>query len=238
MIRARSAILASALTLAFSLSGCAGSAGSEPGGDPGATPPDESVGSTTEAWTVGLPGTSGLTPGPSVVVSGCKFTVGTAVKTGTLPPQRVVYVQKSAVFRGSCPSKKGFTSIGSSYGTPGLSIAKHPTWPFIAASFTYKSTPSGEAHQLASIAQVSFGTGAILRTTGLAAMSPGINQPQLGNIQSMALAIDADGNLSATGAYDGVLPGATGSGSSYTAVWTDFIWDITPSPAPSSIVLF
>ncbi len=238
MIRSRSAILASTLALAFSLVGCAGNAGSEPGGDPAATLPDESVGTTTEAWTVGLPGTSGLTPGPSVVVSGCRFTVGTAVKTGTLPPQRVVYVQKSAASRGSCTGKKGFTAIGSSFGTPGLSIAKHPTWPFIAASFTYRSTPSGEAHQLAGIAQVSFGTGAILRTAGLAAMSPGPNQPQLGNIQSMALAIDASGDLGATGAFDGLLPGATGSGSSYTATWTDFIWDVTPSPAPSSIVLF
>ncbi len=241
MIRTKTMILASLAAMSVAAIGC--SAADSTGTGPSATDPgakslagDESVGSTAEAWTATVP-TSGLTPVASVVVNGCTFTVGYGPKTGTLPPQNLVYVQKTGVSRISCPSARGFTAIGSTYGTPSLSITKHPSWPFIIASYTTKGTPSGEAHTLVGIAQVSFGTGAILRTAGLAAMSPGISQPQLGNVTSAALSLDASGNLTATGAFNGVIPGATGSGSSYTAVWANFIWDVTPNP-PATITLF
>jgi hypothetical protein len=233
-------IFASIAALPLFLLGCG--ADSQTGTDPQA-PADseaegESVGSTTEAWTASLPaGSSGATPAASVIVSGCRFTVGHALQSGSLPPKTIAYVQKTALVPGSCPSKLGYTVIGSTYGATSLSIAKHPTWPFIIASYTYRSTPSGEAHTHLGIAQVSFGIGAVMRTTGLSAMAPSASEPWKGNVTSGALSINAAGDLTSTGTFDGVIPGSTGAGSHYTATWRDFIWDWTPGPAPTSVVL-
>ena len=168
--------------------------------------------------------------GDSVKARGCTFTIGTGVEAPPFPPLYVAFVR---VTGNPHQCTHDDIVLGTSYATPSVAITVgHGD---VVADWTSKSTPSGEAHTQLFIAEIAPQSGAIVKQTELAAMSPDILHPQLGNVWNGAL--DVRGNaLVVTGDKDGIIPGETGSGDHYMATYARFF--DTSATAPTSVVAY
>jgi hypothetical protein len=130
----------------------------------------------------------------------------------------------------------GYQILGNpGYALANLAIAKAPN-NTIAAGYTYKSTPSGEAHQAATYCGLSGADLSVRVCDGLAARAP-LGFPNLGNIETLGLAFSGD-DLLVTGTKNGIIDGAIGpsGASNYEATYLGFDTATTPSGASSVIV--
>jgi hypothetical protein len=157
----------------------------------------------------------------SGVSRGCTFSVSSRQKPGTLPPQYEIVVTRVA--SSTCAWGDGSVVLGSTYNSPSLSLAANDLG--VAASFTYKGTPSGSAAIFVYVDHVAPDTLSIVRSTGLGAMNTGY----AGYVYSGALSILSDGTtLEVRGTKSGTIPGEIGSGSNYIATYPDFFTSTTP----------
>ncbi|QRO00532.1 hypothetical protein JRI60_16590 [Archangium violaceum] len=163
----------------------------------------------------------------SGVSRGCTFYVSSQQKPGTFPPQYEVRVNRVA--SSTCAWGGGSVVIGTTYNSPSLSLAANDLG--VAASFTYKGTPSGSAAVVVYVDHVAPDTLSIVRTTGLGAMNPGY----AGYVYGGELSILSDGTtLEVRGTKSGTIPGETGGGSNYTATYPDFFTSTTPPTVVAS----
>jgi hypothetical protein len=149
----------------------------------------------------------------SGISRGCTFSVSYTQRQGTLPPIYDIYLHRAAR---ACPWGKASVLLASSSNYPPyLSLAANDLG--VAVSYTYKATFSGSSPSFLGIQHVSPETMTTVRSTGLAPLFG------RGFIYSGDLSIAADGTtLIVTGTKSGVIAGETGSGSNYTATYTDF----------------
>jgi hypothetical protein len=165
-----------------------------------------------------------VTLGDSVKARGCTFTIATGVNAPPFPPVYVAFVRVTGN-----PHQCSHDDIvlGTSYSQPSIAItAAHGD---VVVDWTSKSTPSGEAHTQLFIAEIAPGNATVVKQTELAAMSPDILHPQLGNVTNGAL--DVRGNaLVVTGDKDGIIPGETGGGDHYQATYARFFDSANVTP--------
>ncbi|HZH74545.1 MAG TPA: hypothetical protein VEY88_00845 [Archangium sp.] len=160
---------------------------------------------------------SALTRGVS---QGCVFTLSSQQKAGTLPPQYDVILSRDA--SGSCAWGAGNVVLGTTYNSPSLSLAANDLG--VAASFTYKGTPSGSAAISVPIRHVAPDTLTVVRSTSINAM----NTFYAGYVYSGELTILSDGTtLEVRGTKSGTIPGQTGSGNNYVATYPNFFTSTT-----------
>jgi hypothetical protein len=169
-------------------------------------------------------------PPVSTGVRGCTFSLAAVVEPGSMPPLLDVVLVRS-----NCGGELPDASVvlGSTYGTPALSVAGHGQR--LAASFTHKASPSGEAHASMEIFAIDPVTLALTQRTTLAAESPDAFHPNLGNVYTGNLTVRGM-DLLVTGSFDGIIPGMNGSGTEYLATYDDFFSG--GGPAPSSVEAF
>ncbi|MGZ3457115.1 MAG: hypothetical protein ACXU86_01280 [Archangium sp.] len=160
--------------------------------------------------------TAALTSGVS---QGCTFSLSYSQKPGTLPPQYNVVLTRDAT---GCTWGADSVVLGTTYNTPSLSLAANDLG--VAASFTYKGTPSGSAAIFVYLRNLAPDTLSVVRATSIGAMNNGF----AGYVYSGDLTIQTDGTtLEVRGTKSGVIPGETGSGSNYVATYPDFFTSTT-----------
>jgi hypothetical protein len=178
----------------------------------GAATPEEQLATSASALTSG-------------VSQGCTFDISSRVKTGTLPPQYEVVVTRAA--SSTCAWGSGNVVIGTTYNSPSLSLAANDLG--VAASFTYKGTPSGSAAIFVYVDHVAPDTLSIVRSSAIGAMNPSY----AGYVYGGDLSILPDGTtLQVSGTKSGTIPGQTGSGSNYIATYPNFF---TSTTAPTVV---
>jgi hypothetical protein len=162
----------------------------------------------------------------SGVSRGCTFNISSRPVPGTLPPQYEVVVTREA--SSTCPWGSGSVVLGSTYNSPSLSLAANDLG--VAASFTYKGTPSGSAAIFVYIRHVAPDTLSVVRSTSIGAL----NNYYAGYVYSGDLSLLSDGTsldgttLEVRGTKSGTIPGETGSGSNYIATYPNFFTSTTP----------
>jgi hypothetical protein len=157
----------------------------------------------------------------SAVSQGCTFTLSSKQRAGTLPPQYDVIVTREA--SSTCAWGSGSVVLGTTYNSPTLSLAANGLG--VAASFTYKGSPSGSAAIFLYLRHLAPDTLSIVRSTSIGAMNPSY----AGYVYSGDLSILADGTtLEVRGTKSGTIPGETGSGSNYVATYPHFFTSTTP----------
>ncbi len=216
--------------------------------DAGGTPATGILALTTtaSAWESSLPpGTGSPMPAQTITVRGCSFAVGTAILTPPgsppggvspppFPPLFLAYVERGSTGRGPRWCEPGFIVFGASAAADvEVDVAARPGKPFLVLDYTYRVTQDG--HQRLGIVELDVFTGQTLCTTGLSALS---SPSATGDVSSGTLRLDAHGTLTVTGTKDGTIPGETGSGSRYVAVWSDFLGAGACASSPTSVVAF
>jgi hypothetical protein len=161
--------------------------------------------------------TSALTTGVS---QGCSFTLSSQTKPGTFPPQYDVILSRAA--SSTCAWGASSAVLGTTYNSPALSLAANDLG--VAASFTYKGTPSGSAAVFVYLRHVAPDTLSVVRATSIGAT----NYAYAGYVYSGDLTLLTNGTtLEVRGTKSGVIPGESGSGSNYVATYPNFFTSTT-----------
>lgn len=180
-----------------------------------------------DAWRASLPATlSQEQESAAIEVRGCRFSVGTAVETTGFPPLQHAWLKKEGCETG------GYVILGTSYSTPSVLLDARKQG--VVASFTFRATPSGSAFQQATLVSLDFDTGDVTHRATLAALPPF----GTGLVQPTSLDLRGSGTVVVRGTKNGVMPGETGAGDEFIAVFDKFLKNSVFSPPPSSVVAF
>lgn len=178
-------------------------------------------------WLASLPATLSQEQETAAIdVHGCRISVGTALELPPFPPLHHVWLKKEGCETG------GYVLLGTSYSVPStlLDGRKHG----LVVSFTFRSTPSGAAFQQASVVSVDFESGEITHRSFLAALPPFGS----GLVQPSSLELRGSGTVVVRGTKNGVIPGESGEGDEFIAVFDKFLKDPEFNPPPSSVIAF
>jgi hypothetical protein len=172
--------------------------------------------------------------GGSVAIEGCVFTIGTAREESPLPRYYAWVSRQSAASGEPCRGKTGYQILGTSYAKPSVSIARHPTLAYLVASYTEKSSASGSAAVRAQIRTLDPRTLSTTKSATIAAL--GSTTFSAGYVWSAVVSLDEAGILTVTGTCTGIIPGETGTGENYTAIYDD--WLFGTSTIPTSVMRY
>ena len=199
-------------------------------GQPGASEPAEETASSSAALTASLPaGYTTPTYTGSITIGSCLYQVGSTTLSTVLPPKHTAVVNKSAL-AASCATPYGYQLLGTSYASPGLSIAKGPN-NAIGVSLVGSSTPSGSAPKQATLYRLDPSNLNVLLTDFLSVPPAGLGVPYA--VQTANLVFTVPGDLLVIGTKEGKFPGELGAvgGSNYQATFTNFATTTTTAGA-------
>jgi hypothetical protein len=163
----------------------------------------------------------------SGVSNGCTFTLSYRENITSFPPLYEAVVTRHSAHKQKCPWGNGSVVLGASYSVPALSLAANEHG--VAASFTYKHSPSGSASTNLQLRHVAPNTLAVVRSETIRAEY----YFSSANVHGGELSILSDGTtLEVRGTKDGFIPGESGSGPNYIATYPDFF---TSTAAPSIV---
>lgn len=193
--------------------------------------------SATSVWLEALPpGFSSAAEVASTEVLGCRIAVGTATEMPPFPPVYHAWMSKQPLdpARPATCWPSGYLDLGGSYLQPMVLLATTPVAPNLVAAYTFKETPSGAAFLKLALVEVAFRTGAAEHRAVLGAL------PSFGTgvVTPDAMTLSVDGDLVVTGTKNGVIPGETGSGASFTATYLHFVHARDFAPAPTEVVAY
>lgn len=181
----------------------------------------------TPVWLSSLPATlSEVNETAALEVHKCRISIGTALEIPPFPPVHHAWLRKE----GCAPG--GYALLGTSYSLPSLLLAGDQK--VLAATFTFRETPSGSAYQKAQVVAVDFTSGVITHASTLGALPPS----GTGLVEPDRLDLRGNGTVVVGGLKNGVMPGEVGSGDHFLALFEKFADDPLFNPPPSLVLAF